>query len=51
MQLEHIDWLHGLWAALAIFAAFRGLTLALWYPRLLQAVAGAPGGAASAKPV
>ncbi|MCW5770866.1 MAG: MATE family efflux transporter [Rhodospirillaceae bacterium] len=26
---------HGLWAALLAFAAIRGLTLGLWYPRLL----------------
>lgn len=26
---------HGLWAAMLAFAAARGLTLALWYPRLL----------------
>jgi len=30
---------HGLWAALLAFAACRGLTLALWYPRLLRGVA------------
>jgi len=42
---------HGLWAALLVFAAFRGLTLALWYPRLLHGIAVNPGGAGSAKTV
>jgi multidrug resistance protein, MATE family len=27
---------HGLWASLAVLAAIRGATLALWYPRLLK---------------
>jgi MATE family multidrug resistance protein len=30
---------HGLWASLFVFAAMRGATLALWYPRLLMVFA------------
>ena len=40
---------YGRWAALAVFAAFRGLTLAYWYPRLLRRFAVEGGGAAGAK--